>query len=139
MYSHLKILILISGIGHILLAASSIIIPKLLNWKKELNALQPLLRQMFWTYAAYILLINFCFGIVSVFGAVELLDKSFLAKSITLFIGIYWLARIFIQFFYFDKSQAPKGIFFTIGEWALVASFVFFVAVYLAAFFYNIL
>jgi len=139
MYEYLKILIFISGIGHIVLAASSLVIPKLLNWKKELNDLQPLLRQMFWTYAAYILVINFCFGIVSVFGVSELLNKSFLAKSVTLFISVYWWARVFIQFFYFDKSQAPKGILFSIGEYALIASFVFFAGVYLAAFYYNIL
>lgn len=92
----LKILILLCGIGHIVLTFGSLLIPKLLNWKKELAHLQPLLRQMFWTYAAYILVINFCFGIVSVMGVDELLNKSFLAKSITLFIGLYWLARVLI-------------------------------------------
>jgi hypothetical protein len=137
MLNILKILIIVSGLGHIVLCFSSLIIPKVLNWKKELEHLQPLLRQMFWTYAGYILAINLSFGIVSIIGADELLSKTFLAKSMSLFIGLYWLARVFIQFFYFDKTNAPKGLFFTIGEMALVALFVFFTGVYLMAFIYN--
>lgn len=119
-------LIFWSGIGHFALCFGSLLIPKALQWQKHLKNLQPLLRQMFWTYAAYILVINFSFGIVSVFGSYELLDHSFLAKSITLFIGLYWLGRIAIQFLYFDKSETPKGIVYTLGEIGLTGLFVFF-------------
>lgn len=133
----LKILVILCGIGHIGLSAASILIPRLLNWKKELAPLQPLMRQMFWTYAGYILVINFCFGVVSIWGADELLDHSFLARCLTLFISLYWLARVLIQFFYFDTSQAPKGWFYTAGEVGLVVLFVAFTLVYLAAFSHN--
>lgn len=134
----LHTLIFLAGVGHLGLSLVSVIIPKVLQWNRELQSLQPLIRQMFWTYAAYILVINFCFGLVSVIGPDELLNKSFLAKSLTLFIGIYWLARVLIQFFYFDKSTAPKGLFFTIGEIGLVLLFVLFTVVYLGAFVYNL-
>ena len=133
----IKIWIFWSGIGHLLLSICSLILPKLLHWKEELQHLQPLLRQMFWTYAGYILVINFCFGVVSVIGAGELLDKSFLAKSVNLFIGLYWFARVLIQFLYFDKSNAPKGLVFTLGEIGLVALFILFTLVYLTAFAFN--
>lgn len=112
-------------------------IPRMLNWQQELSSLQPLLRQMFWTYAGYILVINFCFGLVSIWGKAELLNHSFLAKSITLFIALYWLARVVIQFFYFDKTDAPKGWFFTLGEIGLVALFVGFTLIYSWAFLNN--
>ena len=130
-------LIFWSGIGHFALCIGSLYIPKVLQWKTHLKNLQPLLRQMFWSYAAYILVINFAFGIVSVFGSYELLNHSFLAKSVTLFIGLYWLARIGIQFFYFDKSAAPKGWQYTLGEIALTALFIFFTITYFIAFFFN--
>ncbi len=92
---------------------------------------------MFWTYAAYILVINFSFGIISIVGADDLLNHSFLARSITLFIGIYWLARVLIQFFYFDKTDAPKGLFYTLGEIGLVTLFVIFTCAYLTTFLFN--
>lgn len=136
--SILNTLIFISGILHIVLGVGSSIIPKVLQWNKELTNVQPLIRQMFWTYAAYILVINLCFGLVSIFGTDELLNHSFLAKSITFFIGMYWFTRIGIQFFYFDKTAAPKGLIFTVGEIALVALFVLFTGVYFAAFLFNL-
>lgn len=133
----IKTLIFLCGIGHIVLSIASTVIPKVLNWRYELVKLPLLLRQMFWTYAAYILVINFCFGIVSIVGIEELLNHSFLAKSITLFIGMYWFARVVIQFVYFDKTDAPKGFFFILGEIGLVGLFIAFTVVYLAAFLFN--
>lgn len=133
----LRSLIILAGIGHIVLCVGSLLIPKMLQWKQHLGTLQPLLRQMFWTYAAYILVINFCFGVVSLAGTDELLSGSFLAKSLTLFISAYWLTRIAIQFFYFDRTHAPKGAIYTFGEIALILLFIFFTIVYLVAFLYN--
>jgi len=133
----LEFLLFWSGIAHIVLSIASTFIPKALKWKEELAPLQKLLRQMFWTYAGYILVINFCFGLVSIWGAKELINGSFLAKSLTFFIAVYWLARVLIQFFYFDKTHAPKGIIFTLGEIGLVGLFVLFTVIYTLAFLYN--
>jgi hypothetical protein len=133
----MKTFVFLAGIGHLVLSLGSLIIPKALNWKDHLKVLQPLLRQMFWTYAGYILAINASFGFVSILGADELLNKSFLAKSITLFISAYWLARIGIQFFYFDKTDAPKGLFYSLGEIALIGLFMAFTVIYAVAFLHN--
>lgn len=130
-------LLIISGIAHFVLCLGSLAVPKALQWKDHLSRLKPLLRQMFWTYAGYILVINFGFGVISIFGAGELLNHSFLAKSLTFFIGFYWLGRIVIQFFYFDRSDAPKGFIYTLGEIALVTLFFGFTIVYFAAFLFN--
>ena len=134
----MELAIIWCGICHFALCFGSLYIPKALNWSTHLATVHPLLRQMFWTYAGYILVINFSFGIISVFGSAELLDRSFLAKALSLLIGGYWLTRVAIQFFYFDRSQAPKGILFTLGEVALVALFLLFTVTYLAAFFMNV-
>jgi hypothetical protein len=129
--------IFICGILHIAIGIGSTIIPKVLQWNSELAKVKPLIRQMFWTYAAYIFVINICFGVVSIWGTGELLNHSFLASCITLFISLYWLIRIGIQFFYFDTTDAPKGLIFTLGEIALVGLFILFTATYFLAFLYN--
>lgn len=133
----LEFLLFWSGIAHIILSIASIFIPKALKWKEELAPLQKLLRQMFWTYAGYILVINFCFGLVSIWGAKELINGSFLTQCITFFIALYWLVRVLVQFFYFDKTHAPKGLIFTLGEIGLVGLFVLFTIIYTLAFLYN--
>jgi hypothetical protein len=85
---------------------------------------------MFWTYAGYILVINFSFGLISAFGADELIAKTFLAKCISVFIFLYWLARVMIQFFYFDTKSAPQGWIFKAGETGLNCLFVFLTLIY---------
>lgn len=137
-YELLHVLLIVSGIGHVLLSIGSLLVPRILNWKRELGALPLLLRQMFWTYAGYILVINLCFGVLSLVGTDDLLDKSFLAKSVCLFISGYWLSRIVIQFLYFDTSSAPKGLKYTVAEIVLVLGFLFFAITYLLAFVYNL-
>ena len=127
-----------AGLAQIGLVLGSTLIPKLLNWKEELAKTTVLIRQMFWTYAGYILVINPSFGLLSVFGTEELLDQTFLASVVTLFIAVYWISRVLIQFFYFDTSAAPKGWIYSLGEIILIVLFVFFSLVYAWAFFLNI-
>jgi hypothetical protein len=132
-----KSMIVIAGILQVALVIGSLAIPRLLNWKQELSKVSPLIKQMFWTYAGYILVTNLSFAIISS-NPQALTDGSFLATSVTLFIGLYWGARIIIQFFYFDRTYAPKGLLYVLGEIALVILFIFFTIVYLSAFFINV-
>ena len=130
MHSSVVIFLKLAGFLQIVLSIGSLAIPKLLNWKAELSRVSKIIAQMFWTYAGYILVINLSFGLVSVFGAQELLAGTFLSKSVSVFIFFYWLARVIIQFFYFDTKSAPKGFIYKAGEIALVALFLFFTLVY---------
>lgn len=120
----------VAGFLQIILCIGSLAIPYLLDWKGELAKVSNLIKQIFWTYAGYILSFNFFFGLISFWGAEELLSKSFLAKSITIFIFLYWLFRVLIQFFYFDTKSAPKGLIYKLGEIGLVALFIFLTGVY---------
>ncbi len=133
----LENLVFICGIGHFGLCLGSLSIPRAMGWSRYLATLDPLMRQLFWTYAAYILVINLSFGLVSTIAPKELLNGSFLAKAITLFIAIYWLARIGIQFFYFDRSHAPKGLVYRVGEIMLLFLFFAFAIIYSVGFFSN--
>ena len=53
-------LIWFAGLTLVGLVVGSLAIPRVLNWRAELSKVQPLIKQMFWTYAAYILVINLC-------------------------------------------------------------------------------
>ncbi len=112
-----------AGVAQLLLVVASLAIPRLLNWKTDLAKLRPLTRQVFWTYAAYIWATNLSFGLISTLAPQLLLDRSPLAGLVCGFIAVYWAARVAIQFGYFDRSDAPKGMFFVLAEAALVALF----------------
>src|SRR3569623_1699428 len=91
--------ILMAGIAQIALALGSISIPQILNWKDKLAQTNTLIKQIFWVYACYILIINLSFGLLSVFNYKELASGSRLGTIITGFIALYWLSRLLIQFF----------------------------------------
>ncbi|HMI04904.1 MAG TPA: hypothetical protein VK541_20615 [Pedobacter sp.] len=131
------LLILLAGIFQVVLVFGSIAIPKVLKWKTELAKVEVLIKQMFWTYAAYILVINLCFGLLSVFAVAELLNGSLMSLLVCGFIAVYWISRIFIQFLYFDRREFPMGIWHRVAEVILIILFLFLSIVYSMAFFYN--
>ena len=112
------------GSGQLVLVAASLAIPRVLRWPEDLARLRPLTRQVFWTYAGYIWATNLAFGLVSAFAPGWLLDRTPLAGAVCGFIAAYWGARVVIQFAYFDRSDAPQGPLFAVGEAALVGLFV---------------
>jgi len=130
-------LVWFAGLAQVGLVLGSLAIPTILKWKVELSKVQPLIRQMFWVYAAYIVGINLCFGFISIFDYKELTNSSGLAMLITAFIAVYWISRVLIQFFYFDRATFPAGKWNKLGEAALVAVFIFLSIVYCYAFYIN--
>jgi hypothetical protein len=126
----MKVSLIIAGLGQLALALSSLALPRILGWGDDTKKLRPLTRQLFWTYAAYIWATNLCFGALSTFAPDWLLDGSPLARVLAGYITAYWGARVLVQFFYFDRRQAPPGVFYKIAEVALVSLFVFLTALY---------
>ncbi|AYL96754.1 hypothetical protein [Mucilaginibacter celer] len=136
---NIQSIIRLAGFAQIALVLGSFAIPGILNWRGELVKVQILIRQMFWTYAAYILVINLCFGLVSALCYNTLVNGSLLAMLLCGFIAVYWISRVLIQFFYFDRGGFPMGIWPKLCEAVLVMLFVFLGVVYSWAAYINYL
>lgn len=139
MKPYLQTALFLAGIAQLALASGSLLIPGILKWKEELNKVNPLIKQMFWTYAAYIFVINLCFGVLSVFAIDELLNGSLISLLVCGFIAIYWISRVLIQFLYFDRRSFPAGNLYLLGELVLIALFIILSIVYSLAFYCNYL
>jgi len=126
----MKVLLILAGLGQLALALGSLALPRILRWGDDTAKLRPLTRQVFWTYAAYIWVTNICFGVISTFAPDWLLDRTPLARVVAGYITAYWGARVLVQFFYFDRSEAPPGAFYKLAEVALVVLFIFLTTVY---------
>lgn len=135
--TNIQTLLFFAGISQMALAIGSLAIPNVLKWKQELSNVHILIKQMFWTYAAYILFINLSFGLISVFAYKYLSDGSVLACAISGFIAIYWISRVAIQFCYFDRRSMPTGWLNRLLEGVLVSLFVFLSTVYVVTFYVN--
>ena len=129
----LESVVRLAGLGQLVLAAASTAIPYVLRWRTETASLRPLLRQLFWIYAGYILGFHVAFGLLSLLAPGWLLDGSGLAAAVSGFIATYWSVRLVLQFTYLDRSDAPQGRWFSAAEAALVSLFLFLSATYACA------
>jgi hypothetical protein len=134
----LESVVRLAGLGQLALAAASTAIPFILRWRAETAGLRPLLRQLFWIYAGYILGFHVAFGLLSLLAPGWLLDGSGLAAAVSGFIATYWSVRLALQFTYLDRSDAPQGPWFSAAEAALVSLFVFLSVTYTCALVANL-
>ena len=91
---HLKII----GVLLVLLGAMHFFFPRYFYWKQELAGLSLLNRQMMYVHLFFIGFIVFLNGLLCLTSSQELLTTT-LGKRICLGIGIFWAARLYIQFF----------------------------------------
>jgi hypothetical protein len=136
--SSLPRLIFLAGLAQVLLALFSIVIPFVLKWKEEMTKVNGLIRNIFYTYSVYIFAINVWFGIVSITLSNELCNQSGLAAAVSIFIALYWLGRVLVQFSFGKAAGRPTGLIFTIGEIALWLLFLLLTIVYTFAACYNL-
>lgn len=128
----IEIALLLAGLAQLAIASSSVFIPRLLGWRQETALLRPLTRQVFWTYASYILGIHVAFAALTLLAPRALTDGSILARAVCAFIAVYWATRLILQFTVFDRSVAVRPLF-RFAEMAYVSAFVYLAIVYSAA------
>lgn len=127
----MRTLLILAGLAQLALVAGSFVIPRVLGWREETAKLRPLTRQVFWTYAGYILTAHLIFGLASALAPDLLLEGTPLARGVAGFIALWWGARLVIQFAWFDTaSERPPGLRFIVAEKALVLLFVGCTALY---------
>jgi hypothetical protein len=127
----------LAGLGQVGLALASTTFPVMLEWPAELAKLRPMLRRIFWIYAAYIFTFNLSFGVLSLARPQWLTDGTSLAAVVSGFIATYWGARLFCQLV-FDRADMPHGLKYRFAEAALVSLFLYLTSVYVLAFLGNV-
>lgn len=137
-FDTLVLLVILAGAGQFALCAASPFIPVVLKWPAQLRALPKLLRQVFWTYAAYILVSHLVFAAVSVFAARALLDGSVMATVMSGFIATWWGARLVIHLIGFDTAEVPNEGWHLVAKRALGLLFLGLTAVYVLAVCFNL-
>src|SRR5687767_7182214 len=91
----------------IALALIHLIFPKYFNWKQELSSLSIINRQMMFVHTYFIAFVVLLMGLLCLTSSSELLNTH-LGKRISLGLGIFWAARLIVQFFGYS-SKVWKG------------------------------
>jgi len=100
---HLKVV----GILMVALSIMHVPFPIYFKWQEELKSLSLINRQMMYVHTFFIGLIVLLLGILCLTSAHDLISTQ-LGKRVCLGIGVFWLARLAIQFFGYS-SELWKG------------------------------
>jgi hypothetical protein len=93
----------IIGLLLILLSVIHVFFPKYFDWGKELSGLSMINRQMMYIHTFFIALVVMLMGLLCLISPDELAGTAF-GKKVSFGFGIFWGARLYIQFFGYSKK-----------------------------------
>jgi hypothetical protein len=88
----------IIGVILIVLALVHGIFPRYFDWERELSSVSLINRQMMWVHTFFIALSLVFMGLLCITSAEDLVGTS-LGRKVCLGLGVFWFARLLIQFF----------------------------------------
>jgi hypothetical protein len=126
----LTIALYLAGTAHFGILIASATAPGALNWKEHLSSLPLLLRQMFWVYGVFIVLMIISFGTLTLVFTPEMAAGTPLARAVCIVIAVFWGSRLIVQFFVFDSKPWLTKTLYKIGYHGLTAVFIFLTTIY---------
>ena len=126
-------LLLLAGLLHLAITTAGLTMTLVLNWRRNLAALDALTRHIIWTHGGFVLLTIVGFGVVSLAFPHALASGEPLARAVCGFIAAFWLVRLLIAFFLFDATPHLTSLPLKLGYHGLTVVFTFFVLCYGAA------
>jgi hypothetical protein len=102
---HFKVI----GAMLIILALVHIIFPRYFNWVEELKPLSLINRQMMTTHTFFIALTVFLMGLLCLTSANELIVTD-LGRKISLGFAVFWMIRLYFQFWILSGTMEGKEI-----------------------------
>jgi hypothetical protein len=122
-------LIRLAGAGQLSVLIASSLVPYKLNWKRDLETLPKLHRQMYWTYGGYIVMGIVALGGMSLVCAEDLVSGSRLGRAVCVYGALFWGIRLSLQAVFDVKSHLTVW-WLVAGYHTLTVLFLFFTAIY---------
>lgn len=108
----MELLLKLTGFVLIALGLFHVFFPKYFKWKEEFSRVSMINRQMMYVHSFFIAFVVVLIGLLCVTSATDLLTTP-LGKRISLGISIFWITRLFIQFFGYSTSLWKGKVFET--------------------------
>ncbi len=126
----LELFLRLAGLLQLSLLTAGASMSKVTGMREQLAKLSPFLQQLFWVYLGYIGYVLTAFGVLTLVNAEALAAGSTLARSVCVFIGLFWLGRLAVQFFVFDVRPYLTSRWLRLGYHATTMVFVYLTVVY---------
>jgi hypothetical protein len=126
----LETLIRLGGLLHFSLLIAGALLPFVLDWRSDLKKVDRLTQQVVWVHGVFIVLVVLGFAAASILMPAALTAGTPLARAICGFIALFWLARLVVQWFFFDATPHLKHWFLRFGYRGLTGVFIYLAIVY---------
>lgn len=126
----LIVLIWVAGAVQLAILAANFVVPGKLACRENLAKVSPMIRSVFLVHWIYILLVLAIFSALCFRFAPELAGKSRLGHFLSAAIALFWLPRIPIQLFVYDRELRRQH---RLGDIAMLVALTFIVLVFGAA------
>lgn len=126
---HLKI----AGGLMISLALVHVIFPRYFQWSTELKPLSLINREMMYVHTFFVAFILLLMGALCLTSARDLVETE-LGKRVCFGIGIFWFARLVVQFFGYSAELWRGKRFETVVHILFAATWIYFSGVFLAVY-----
>ena len=98
-----------AGVVHVALAGMNFFLPARIDLRANLEKVSPMVRQMAIVHHVYIVAVLLGFAALCFFYPDELASGRGLGRSLAAGMSIFWLARIPIQLFVYDRELRRKN------------------------------
>ena len=126
----MKTLLHLAGALQLSILVASALTPRVLDWRSNLAALHPFLRRLFWVYGVFIVLTILAFATLTFLHADAMAAGQPVARSLCIFIAIFWAARLLVQLLIFDLRPFLTNWFYKVGYHSLTLIFTALVFIY---------
>lgn len=133
MTDRLSLWLWLAGMSHFGILIASFSVPLVMDWRKLLEPLPKLMRQLIWVYGAYVVLMIISLGGAGVFLSDELAAGTPLARAVCGFATIFWGIRLSLQFLYFDSQEFRTTWWLDAGYYGLTVVFTLLTGVFAVA------
>jgi hypothetical protein len=129
----LTILLKFAALLHTSLICAGAAMPKAVNLRAHLRTLPAFIQRLYWVYYGFIGLIIVSFGLLTWFYAAPMADGAPIARTLSLLMAVFWLARLLVAAFIFDLRPYLVSPLHHVGLHALNLVFAYLTAVYVWA------
>ena len=128
----------IAAAAQLAIAVLNLFLVRIMKWEEPVARMPQLVREVFHVHAWFITITLVIFGVVTIRFAGELAaGKNELGRWLVCGIGLFWLIRWVMQFFFYSSSHWKGKRAEAAVHIALILTYGFFAAVYLLAAFGN--
>lgn len=133
-YAHLDLLLRFVALLQLGLAVLSLFLPRILNWKPEMDRMSRLVRDVFEIHSWFITLTLVIWGVLTWRFAPEMAHApTALTRWLCAAIGIFWGIRCVLQWTHYDPSHWRGIPSRTIIHWTLFFGYAAWATVYFMA------